>query len=203
MAAGAALVVVLAVVAFYAFPMKGTVSSASTSSSAASVSRDAIGAGPDWIENFSPDALHPRTISILKSTGTYKDYRIEMEAQIDQKALGWVFRAKDAKNFLVGKIELQPTGISLNPTLIHYAVVNGVAEPRKQVPLGMVANAKTVYRLRLEASGNRFTAYVQDRKVDEWIDPRFPSGGAGLYSDKGERAILQSAFDVTPVTKTN
>ena len=55
----------------------------------------------------------------------------------------------------------------------------------------------------LEASGNRFIAYVQDRKVDEWTDPRFPSGGAGLYSDKGERAILQSAFDVTPVTKTN
>jgi len=39
--------------------------------------------------------------------------------------------------------------------------------------------------------------------VDEWSDARLASGGAGLYSDSGERAILESAFDVTPAGKTN
>ncbi|MEQ1886258.1 MAG: hypothetical protein ABL967_14430 [Bryobacteraceae bacterium] len=197
-AAGAAALVVLVIVAFYAFPMTG--SSAKSSAAAAPV-RTGIGAGPEWIEDFSPDALHPRTISLLRSTSSYKDYRIEMEAQIDRKALGWVFRAKDAKNFQVAKIEWQPQGFNLNPALVHYAVVNGTAEPRKQVPLGITVSPSTVYRLRFEASGNKFTAYVQDRKVDEWTDTRFPSGGAGLYSDNGERAILQSAFDVTPAAK--
>ncbi|MEQ1945583.1 MAG: hypothetical protein ABL995_00235 [Bryobacteraceae bacterium] len=199
--AGIAAVVVLAIVALYAFPVSG---SSGKDAPASAAVRTGIGAGPDWIENFSPDAARPRTISVLRSTNSYKDYRIEMEAQIDRKALGWVFRAKDAKNFQVAKIELQPLGSNLNPVLVHYAVVNGTAEPRKQVPLGLTVSPSTIYRLRFEASGNKFTAYVQDRRVDEWADPRFPSGGAGLYSDNGERAILQSAFDVTPAaTKAN
>jgi hypothetical protein len=50
----------------------------------------------------------------------------------------------------------------------------------------------------LDAYGNRFTAWIQDRKVDEWTDDRLMTGGAGLYSESGERALLQGGFRVIP-----
>jgi len=184
------------------FSLKGS-GGGSTVASPTGVNVSTIGAGPDWLEDFAPDPLHPRTISLLRSTNSYKDYRIEMDAQIDRNALGWVFRAKDPRNFQVGKIEVQHNGAGMNPFLVHFAVINGVPEPRKQVPLGISVSPSTVYRVRFEVTGNRFTAYVQDRKVDEWSDARLASGGAGLYSDSGERAILESAFNVTPAGKTN
>ena len=126
-----------------------------------------------------------------------------MEARIDNKALGWVFRAKNPKNFQVGKIELERAGRIVNPYLVHFTVINGAAESRKQVPLPFSVSPSTVYRVRVEVSGNSFTAYVQDRKVDEWTDSRLASGGAGLYSESGERAIIESAFDVTPAGRKN
>ena len=56
-----------------------------------------------------------REISILRPSLNLTDYRIEFQAQIESKAIGWVFRAKDRKNFYVAKLEIVKPG--LEPTV--------------------------------------------------------------------------------------
>jgi hypothetical protein len=158
------------------------------------------GAGPEWIENFSPDAKHPRTISVLRESAGLSDYTVEFSASVDVKALGWVFRAKDAANFYVARIEQEKTLGGTVAGFVYFPVVGGVPQEPKRSPVALPAVPGTVYKIRFEASGERFTAWIQDRKVEEWTDGRLLSGGAGLYSESGERALLQGGFRVIPET---
>lgn len=154
------------------------------------------GVGPDWLENFSPDPKSPRTISILRSSQSASDYAVEFNASVDQKALGWVFRATDPENFYVGKIELVNTPAGPAAVFVYFPVIHGLGQERKHSQVMLPATPGTVYHIRLEAYGDRFTAWIQDRKVEEWTDNRLLAGGAGLYSESGERALLQGEFRV-------
>ncbi len=162
------------------------------------VSSLTAGAGPEWLENFSPDAKHPRTISVLSASKAWTDYSVDFSASVDVKALGWVFRAKDPANFYVARIEQDKTAGGILGTFVYFPVINGVPQPRKSSSVTLPAAPGTVYKIRFEAFGDRFTAWIQDRKIEEWTDGRLPSGGAGLYSESGERALLQGAFRVIP-----
>jgi hypothetical protein len=42
---------------------------------------------------------------------------------------------------------------------------------------------------------------VQDQKADEWTDDQLKRGGVGLFSEDGERAVLQGAFKVVPLMR--
>ncbi|HEV2199091.1 MAG TPA: hypothetical protein VGR73_04670 [Bryobacteraceae bacterium] len=166
----------------------------------AAISSLSAGAGREWIENFSPDVKRPRTISVLRASADLSDYTVEFSASVDVKALGWVFRAKDPANFYVGRIEQEKTPGGAAAAFVHFPVVGGVPQERKRSPVALPAGPGTVYKIRFEASGERFTAWIQDRKIEEWTDGRLPSGGAGLYSESGERALLQGDFRVIPRT---
>ncbi len=158
------------------------------------------GAGPEWLENFSNDAKHPRTISILRASEKWTDYSIEFNASVDVKALGWVFRAKDPANFYVGRIEQEKTLAGMAAAFVYFPVVNGIPQPRKRSSVALPAAPGTIYKIRFDVFGDQFTAWIQDRKVEEWTDSSLRSGGAGLYSESGERALLQGAFRVIPRT---
>jgi hypothetical protein len=158
-------------------------------------------AATDWIVNFAPDANRQRKISVLRSSANSSDYRVEFESAIQIKALGWVYRARDPKNFYVSKIELQKPG--QNPTFVvaHYAVIDGVDQPRAEAPLRVRVPVGGNYKIRFEAAGNRFTTWVQGQKVDEWTDARLKTGGAGLYSEGIEQANLNGVFHVVPLAR--
>jgi hypothetical protein len=156
----------------------------------------------DWLQNFSPDAKRQRSVSLLRASGDLNDYRVEFESAIQSKAAGWVYRAKDPQNFYVSKLEIQKPGTE--PAVVvaaHYAVINGEELARTRVPLPSGSGADTVYKIRFQAVGNHFTTWVQDQKVDDWTDDRIKAGGAGLYSEDGERAALRSSFKVVPLMR--
>jgi hypothetical protein len=155
----------------------------------------------DWLQNFSPDAKRQRRVSLLRASGDLSDYRVEFESAIQSKAAGWVYRAKDPQNFYVSKLEIQKPGTEPAVVVAHYAVINGEELARTRVPLPRGSGADAVYKIRFQAVGNRFTTWVQDQKVDDWTDDRIKAGGAGLYSDDGERAALRSSFKVVPLMR--
>ena len=155
----------------------------------------------DWLQNFSPDAQRQRRVSLLRASGDLTDYRVEFESVIQSKAAGWVYRAKDPQNFYVSKLEIQKAGTEPAVVAAHYAVINGQELARTRVPLPSGAGADAVYRIRFQAIGNHFTTWVQDQKVDDWTDDRIKAGGAGLYSEDGERAALRSSFKVVPLMR--
>ena len=51
----------------------------------------------------------------------------------------------------------------------------------------------TVYSVRLDVKDDKFATYIQNKLVDHWTDNRIKAGGAGFYSDKGERAQIKSS----------
>jgi hypothetical protein len=155
----------------------------------------------DWLQNFSPDAKRQRRVSLLRASGDLSDYRVEFESAIQSKAAGWVYRAKDPQNFYVSKLEIQKPGTEPAAVVAHYAVINGEELARTRVPLPSGSGADAVYKIRFQAVGNRFTTWVQDQKVDDWTDDRIKAGGAGLYSEDGERAALRSSFKVVPLMR--
>jgi len=129
------------------------------------------------------------------------DYRVEFESAIQSKAAGWMYRAKDPQNFYVSKVEIQKPGSEPAVVASHYAVINGEELAHTRVPLPLAAGSDPVYKVRFQAVGNHFTTWVQDQKVDDWTDDRIKAGGAGLYSEDGERATLRSSFKVVPLMR--
>jgi len=155
--------------------------------------------GGQWIADFAPDARRQRRVSLLRSSMNLSAYRLDFESSIHIKALGWVYRAQDARNFYVSKIEFQKPGQNPVYALVHYAVINGVEQPRVETPLHVTVPMGGLYKIRFEALGNHFTTWVQGQRVEQWTDSRLSSGGAGLYGEGVEQSALHGEFVVTPL----
>jgi len=156
--------------------------------------------GSQWIANFAPDAQRQRRVSLLRSSTNLSAYRLDFESSIRIKALGWVYRAQDSKNFYASKIELQKPGQNPVYGLVHYAVINGMEQSRVETPLHVTVPMGEFYKIRLEALGNRFTTWIQGQRVEQWTDSRLSSGGAGLFAEGAEQSILHGEFVVTPLS---
>jgi len=176
----------------------GKQSDAGLKSPAPALSDGALGG--QWIANFAPDVQHERRVSLLRSSMKLAAYRLDFESSIRIKALGWVYRAQDSKNFYVSKIEFQKPGLNPVYALVHYAIINGVEQPRVETPLHVAVPMGGLYKIRFEAVGNHFTTWVQGQRVEQWTDPRLSSGGAGLYSEGVEQSALHGDFVVTPLS---
>jgi hypothetical protein len=152
----------------------------------------------DWFADRTDARQQGRHVDVLRGSLTLRDYRLVFEGQIEQGALGWVFRAND-KSFYVEKIQVVTPGLQPVMALVHFAVINGQEQPRTQVPLPIQAHLDTTYKVRMDAVGNRFTTWVQDQKVDQWTDSQIDAGGVGLYYDSGDSAKLRDTLNVIPL----
>ena len=204
--AGAAAVALAAVLAAIFLTSKGLGTSRATPSAPASDS-EWVEAGPailstaGWITDWfsDPNTGAPRHVDVLPNTLTLRDYRMEFEGQIDRQAMGWVFRASSRKNFYVEKIQWVKPGLAPALVLVRFAVTDGKEQPRVQVPLNLKVNPETMYRVRLDAVGDRFITWVQGNKVDEFSDGQLAAGGVGLYYDNGDVAKLKGGINVVPL----
>lgn len=155
----------------------------------------------NWISNFATDAKNQRRISVLRSSLGLAAYRLDFEGSIQIKGLGWVYRARDAKNYYVSKIELEKPGQNPEFSIVHYAVINGVEQAHEQAPLRVDVPLGGHYKIHFEAVDDRFTTWVQGQQVDQWMDGRLKTGGAGLYREGAEQYTLHGDFQVTPLAK--
>jgi hypothetical protein len=156
-----------------------------------------------WIDDWANAARSRRHISLLSGSAKLSDYRMEFQAQIESKAIGWIFRGLNPRNFYVAKLETITPGLEPTVALVHFAVVDGQDENRVVVPLPMKVRVDTNYKVRFDAIGNRFTAWVQGQKIAEWTDSRFGSGGVGFFSERDEKAAMQGAVNVVALVPKN
>lgn len=152
-----------------------------------------------WIEDWAPDDPD-RRITLLRGSQPFSDYRMEFKAQIQNKALGWMYRGLNPRTFYVAKIEKLKNGLQPVVALVRYTVIDGKIEGRVEVPLPMVVRVDTTYKVRFDAVGPNFTVWVQDQQVAQWKDTRLGSGGLGLYAEGDETAIVQGNVDVFELT---
>jgi hypothetical protein len=197
---GIVVVLLAGLGALIAFSSKG--GSAAVKGVGTVVEGSALPAGEaGWITDWGadPGVRRSRQISILRSSQTLTDYRIEMQAQIESKAIGWVFRAADPKNFYVTKLEIVKPGLEPTVALVRFAIINGEEQAHAQLPLPIKARLDTMYKIRFDAVGDHFTTFVQDEKVDDWTDDHIKTGGVGFYRERGEDATLKGGMSVIPL----
>jgi hypothetical protein len=151
--------------------------------------------GGGWTTTWGADAPNNKgkQISIYRPSMPMTDYRFEFRGQIERKALGWLFRAKDPKNYYVMKLEMIKPGPNPVVAMVKYAVINGKETTHTQVMLPFDVNLATTYQVRLDVKGDKFTTSVQGKLLDYWTDDRIKVGGAGFYTESGERSQVKSS----------
>ena len=135
--------------------------------------------------------VRPGPLAVFKPTVDLTDYRFEFLGEIDQKALGWAFRAQDLNNYYAMKLVVVRPGPLPLVHLVRYAVINGKEGPRVDKPLPMTVRSDMLYRVEVDARGGDFTILAQGQVVDFWSDSRLQHGGIGFFSNRGERARLR------------
>jgi hypothetical protein len=142
----------------------------------------------DWAGD-SPGQARGRHITMYRPSLTLSDYRIEFQARIESKSIGWVFRAVNPNNYYVMKIQQSGPG---RLELAKYLVINGSQRLFSTVQLPADIHADALLSIRVDARGPRFVTSVQGQPVDTWTDDQLKSGGVGFLNDRGERAHVQS-----------
>lgn len=148
------------------------------------------GAPSDWV----------RRVSVMRGSLALTDFRMEFQAEIEARAMGWAFRVKDPRNYYVMRLEIVKAGPTNQMALQRFAVVDGQEQPRIQIPLMMAPGPDTIYQIRMDALGNRFRTWIQGQQVDEWVDDQLSAGGVGLYAERGEHSTLVGNMAVFPLT---
>jgi hypothetical protein len=147
-----------------------------------------------WSDGWSYDEggfIRPGSLALLRPSLELTDYKFELLGSIERRGFGWVYRAKDTKNYQAGKLVVVRPGPLPQVALVRYRVVNGREQGRTQVMLPLSVRNETVYRVRVDVEGANFTTSVLGQVVDTYPDPAHPSGGVGLFAVRGDAARIR------------
>lgn len=148
----------------------------------------------DWVNQPAAGAdaqRSGRTLTVFKPSLGLADYRIEFTGEIAHRALGWVFRMKDASNYHAAKLLYTPTA-KTRLNLVRWTVKNGVPGEKTWIPVDGPLPANGRYVVRVDVRGNSFATRVQGRQVDRFTDSTFPAGGFGFANENTERGKIES-----------
>lgn len=164
-------------------------------SSSDPTSPSAMSGQSGWVTGWgaeSGDAASGRDITIYRPSLKLSDYRIEFQGGIETKSMGWVFRATDPENYYAMKLSTLSTGVSPKVALFKYIVVKGHQTQVGRVPIDMDVRTDTLFKVRIDVRGSKFSTYVQGQPVDVWTDDQLKSGGVGFLNERGERGQIKS-----------
>jgi hypothetical protein len=191
----AALIVIAGVVGYFGFFNKSAKSSAPQARSGDGVGMSIMVGEGGWVEGWAGDPIglhNGRQITIYRPSLKLSDYRMEFQGQIDTKSLGWVFRASDPENYYATKLELVSPELPLTVVLYKYMVLKGRQVQVGRVPIEVPVRSDTVFSIRVDVRGPKFTTYVQGQPVDVWTDDQIRSGGVGFINERSERGKIKS-----------
>ena len=135
--------------------------------------------------------VRPGPLAVFKPTVDLSDYRFAFLGEIDEKAMGWAFRAQDLNNYYAMKFVIEKPGPLPVVHMVRYAVINGKEGPHVDKVLPMTVRKDMLYHIEVDARGGDFTIMAQGQEVDFWSDHRLRHGGVGFFCNHGERARLR------------
>ena len=150
--------------------------------------------GTDWAKSWRYDGVgfaRPGRLALLSRSLPLSNYRLEFTAQIERKAVGWVFRAADPSNYYATKLIAAKPGPSPALFIVRYTVIGGRERNRMQLPLPVTLPGRSLLHVRQEIRGAQFTTYLDGQIMDTWSDDRFASGGVGFFADAGESSYIR------------
>jgi hypothetical protein len=137
--------------------------------------------------------IRPGGLRIWESSRNLADYRFQFEGRIDHKAMGWVVRAPNHKNYYAAKLQLPARGSSARAEIVRFSMVQGQESRRQHMPVPVTIAADTFYNFEVKTFGDKIVTLVNGQVVDSWRDSRFPTGGVGFFNERGERSSIKWA----------
>ncbi|MCB9383038.1 MAG: hypothetical protein H6509_00365 [Bryobacterales bacterium] len=139
-----------------------------------------------WLKMRQGLALNTETMRLT-------DYRMDFDAKIQNRAVGWVVRAPDTDNFY--EFKLFQNGTAANPqySLARYSMLDGVktlVAEGIEVP-SHLAKPDDFNRISMRVVGDNVTTLINGWGVDHWRDGAIKRGGVGLIADAGESALVR------------
>ena len=131
---------------------------------------------------------------LRQDTLRFTDYRLDFDARITARAVGWMVRAQGYQNHYGFKlVESRNRGAKVFH-LERFTVANGIRLPaespvRLAVPKDLVRPG-AFNRISVRVRDGQITTLVNAWGVDFWRDDRVERGGVGLFADAGESAIV-------------
>ena len=135
--------------------------------------------------------VKPGDLAIFRPTLQAADYEVDFEGNVEQRALGFVFRARDAMNYQAVKFVITKAGPFPEMHIVRYTVINGREGPKKETPVPVTSGRETFFDVHMSVRGNDFTLMVQNKVADCWSDGRLRTGGIGFFCGKGESARVR------------
>ncbi|MFN7921434.1 MAG: hypothetical protein U0Q16_15130 [Bryobacteraceae bacterium] len=138
------------------------------------------------------DSIQIGDLRLWRPTLGLRDYSVAFGTQIENRAVGWTFRASDSRNYYATKLSLTKQGGQITRAeIVRYAMVNGMQTSKVRLPIPLSAvDDSTMYEIKVGVRGTHYTTAVNGKMVDSWADGRLRKGGVGFFNDPGERAKL-------------
>jgi len=135
--------------------------------------------------------VRPSGMALYQPSLGLKDYDLQFLGMIDQKALSWVVRARDFRNYYAVKLVVVKPGPMPVLNLVRYPVINGRVGRRIERPVRIQAQTDTLYRIGMTIHDDTFLVTVQGNVIDSWTDQTLTRGGVGFFSGAGEASRLR------------
>ncbi len=135
--------------------------------------------------------VKPGVLALYRPSLGLTDYETQFLGMIDKKALSFVARAKDFKNYYVVKLVVTRPGPMPTLGITRYAVIDGKPQDRVDTIAEISVQKDTLYRATLNVHGDTFLLALQGKIVDSWSDARLTRGGIGFFSARGEESRLR------------
>jgi hypothetical protein len=139
----------------------------------------------DWRQDIA--GVRTGSLALLRPSMNMSDYEFEFLGKIENRTIGFVFRAANISNYYAVQIALDAAG---GAHLARYSVLGGNQAQPAIAPLALALAKNASCRVRLSICGSDFKLFVNDKPVFDWSDDRLPEGGVGFFSDGEDRARL-------------
>ncbi|HYM11152.1 MAG TPA: hypothetical protein VEU62_10480 [Bryobacterales bacterium] len=170
----------------------------------------------NWQESFGrdlstawihPSALEPTEAGTVRVQGLtlngktmgLKEYQMDFAARVDRKAIGWIVRAVDARNYYAfkladhGRAAAGSDGVKFD--LVRYQVIDGQApDPGQRYTAHLVIHVKQSDFLNISTrvSEDQIITIINGFGVDEWKHLKMQTGGLGFLAENGESFQIKS-----------
>jgi hypothetical protein len=134
--------------------------------------------------------VNPGNLALYQPSMKMESYRVEFMVQIEQKGVGWVYRAKDEDNYYAAKLTVLRPGPLPLLELARYPVIEGKAGPKVEIPIRVMLHNGTPYRVQMSVEEGDYSTSIEGQLIDFWHDERLKVGGVGFFTDKGDRARI-------------
>jgi len=132
--------------------------------------------------------VQPGRLALYQPSMKLDNYRMEFLAQVENKSVDWVVRARDTNNYYALKFTVVQPGPRPLVAMVRYPVIQGRHGTRVQIPVRTMIHADMPYHVTVDVKGNQYRAYIEGQQADYWTDDRLKKGGVGFFSEAGEHA---------------